>query len=419
MRLRIALAAVEAVSKPVGRARALHAFRSRDFRLLWGGQTVSLIGNGAFLVAVGWRVVELTGSASSLALVLMAESMAMLATLLIGGALADRYSRRALMIVSDVSRCGVVAALALTDATGHLNLTLLIVFAIGVGLGDGFFYPAFGGMVPLVVEQPLLASANALIGISRNTSWIIGPALAAGLYGATSPSVVFGFDAITFLFSAALLWLARPRELEREPSEGTLREIVSGFRYVAGVPWLWVTIGLAAFILMVAMAPYQSLLPKLVEQHFGLGVGAYGLLFAVQAAGMVVGTFVFGQWNPRRHRVIITYASWALNDLCVIAMAVLPWYDLALALVAVRGFFIAIGLGIWETVLMELVPESKLARVISLDFFGSLGLTPVGFALTAIVSGFFSPSEILVAGFSLSFLLWVFPLASRRVRTAA
>jgi MFS family permease len=410
---------MEAVSQPVGRARALHAFRSRNFRLLWGGQTVSLIGNAAFLVAVGWRVVELTGSAGSLALVLLAESTAMLATLLVGGALADRYSRRSLMIVSDLSRCAIVTALAFTDATGHLNLTLLIVFAIGVGLGDGFFYPAFGGMVPLVVEQPLLASANALIGISRNTSFIVGPALAAGLYDNTSPSFVFGFDAGTFVFSAALLWLARPREIEPEPREGTVREIVSGFRYVAGVPWLWVTIGLAAFILMIAMAPYQSLLPKLVREHFELGVGAYGFLFTVQAVGMVVGTFLFGQWNPRRHRVVITYTSWALNDLCVITLAILPWYGLALALVAVRGFFIAIGIGIWETVLMELVPESKLARVVSLDFFGSLGLTPVGYALTALVSGFFSPSEILVAGFSLSFLLWLAPLASRRVRTAA
>jgi MFS family permease len=412
---------VEALSEAPsgGRARAFHALRSRDFRLLWSGQTVSLIGNAAFFVAIGWRTQALTGSSRSLALVLMLYSLAMLATLLIGGALADRYERRTLMIVSDLSRLVVVAALAIVDASGHLSLALLLAFAVAVGLGDGFFHPAFGGIVPLVVEQPLLASANALIGISRNGSFVVGPALAAGIYGGAGSATVFAIDAASFAVSAGLLWLARPRRSEKEPGEGTVREIVAGIRYVAGVPWLWVTIGLAAFVLMIAMAPYQSLLPKLVEDHFDRGVGAYGVLFSLQALGMVLGTIVFGQTNPRRHRVVVTYVAFALNDLCVIGMALTGMYALAAALVGVRGIFIGYGIGIWETVLMELVPESMLSRVISLDFFGSLGLTPVGYALTAVVSDLFSPSQILVVGFAASAVLWLAPLGVARVREAA
>ncbi len=164
------------------RARVLHALRSRDFRLVWGGQSVSLIGNGALFVALGWRAVALTGKSTSLAFVLLLWSLGMLTTLLIGGALADRYERRRLMIISDVSRGLLVAGLAVVDASGHLTLTRLLLFALALGLGDGFFHPAFGGIVPLVVEQPLLASANALIGISRNISFVIGPAIASALY---------------------------------------------------------------------------------------------------------------------------------------------------------------------------------------------------------------------------------------------
>jgi MFS family permease len=410
---------VEAVSQPAGRLRALYALRSRDFRLLWGGQTVSLVGDGAFLVALGWKTFSLTGKTSSLALVLMLHSMAMLATLLIGGALADRYPRRTLMIVSDVSRCAVIGALAAVDASGHLSFALLLVFAIGFGLGDGFFYPAFGGIVPLVVEPHQLASANTLIGVSRQASFVVGPALAGGVYGAAGSASVFGFDAATFVVAAALLGLARPRVFEPEPGEGTFKEIAAGFRYVASVPWLWISISIATFVLMVGMAPYQSLLPALVERHFGRGVGSYSFLFAVQAAGMVVGTLWFGQVNPRRHRVVITYGFFALNDVCVILMALLPWFGLAVGLVVVRGFCIGFGIGLWETLLMELVPESKLSRVVSLDFFGSLGLTPVGFALVAVLSGFLSPSVILVIGFSIALVLWTAPLALRRVREAA
>ena len=201
-------------------ARTLQAFRSRDFRLVWGGQTVSLIGNAAFLVAVGWKTLELTGSAGSLGIVLAAEGLAMLATLLIGGALADRYERRRMMIISDVARLGVVGTLAVTDATGHLTFPLLIAFAVGVGLGDGFFHPAFGGIVPLVVEKPNIASANAMIGISRQMSFLVGPAVAAGLYGLTGSATVFALDASSFAVSLALRWRARPRPHAPQPPAG-------------------------------------------------------------------------------------------------------------------------------------------------------------------------------------------------------
>lgn len=407
------------IAVAAGRFQSLQAFRSRDFRLLWAGQTISLIGDGAFLVALGWKTFSLTGSTGSLALVLMAHGLAMLATLLIGGVLADRYPRRTLMIISDVARFVAIGALAVTDASGGLTFPLLIVFAVSFGLGDGFFYPAFGAIVPLVVDEHQIASANTLIGISRQLSFVIGPALAGAAYGLAGSAFVFGFDAATFVAAAALLWLARPRAFEPEPREGTVRELMTGFRYVMSVPWLWISIFVASFILMVAMAPYQALLPEFIREEFDRGVGSYGLLFACQAAGMVVGSLLFGQLNPRSRRVILMCVSFALNDLCVIGMALLPWYESAVVLVTLRGACIGFGIGVWTTLMMELVPESKLARVTSLDFFGSFGLVPVGYALTAVVAGVVAPSTILLVGFSLGTLLWLAPLSLRSFRTAA
>jgi len=84
-----------------------------------------------------------------------------------------------------------------------------------------------------------------------------------------------------------------------------------------------------------------------------------------------------------------------------------------------RGLCIGFGLGVWNTLMMQFVPESKLARVSSLDFFGSFALVPVGYALTALVAGLFAPSTLLIAGFTLSAALWTAPLALRRVREAA
>ena len=105
------------------------AFSSRDFRLLWGGQTVSFVGDAAFIVALGWRVTDLTGKASSLGFVLALESLAMLVTLLWGGVLADRHSRRLLMIGSDLARGCVIATFFVLEVTGHVSLTAILVLA--------------------------------------------------------------------------------------------------------------------------------------------------------------------------------------------------------------------------------------------------------------------------------------------------
>src|SRR5438105_67391 len=315
---------MEVVSGIPARPGALAAFRSRDFRLLWSGQTVSLIGDGAFLIALGWRTTALTGKASSLALVLMVQGIALLATLLIGGVLADRYSRRLLMIGSDLTRCAIIGVVAGVDASGHLSFGILLGGAALFGLADGFFYPAFGGIVPLVVESHQLASANTLIGVSRQGSFVVGPALAGAIYGTAGAPAVFGFDAGTFLISAALLLLARPRAFVRELSAGPLSELAAGIRYVAGVPWLWIGIATTTFVLMVAMAPYQALLPKFVQVEFHRGVSSYGLLFAVQSLGMAAGTLVFGQLNPRRRRVVQIFGFRALNDLFAIGFALSP-----------------------------------------------------------------------------------------------
>jgi MFS family permease len=397
-------------------AGTLAAFRSRDFRLIWGGQTISFLGDGAFLVALGWRVTELGGS---LAFVLALESLALLTTLLWGGVLADRYPRKLLMIGSDLARFGVLAAFVALEATGSLTMTWILVLGVLFGLADGFFHPAFGGIVPLVVEQPLLASANSWINIARQSSAVAGPALAAVLYGVTSPTFVWSLDAVSFLVSAAALWLARPRAVEAQPREGAIRELGTGFHYVLGVAWIWTGIAVATIVLMVAMAPFTALLPQLVRDEYGRGVGSYGALFSLSAAGMVAGSLLYARRNPRRRRVVLCFGSFGLNDLGLILIALSPWYSLAAVASVWRGFFIGIGIASWMTMVTELVPEGLLARVLSLDYFGSFALTPVGYVLAAAAAQAFAPSGIIALGGAISLVLWFVPLTWRQVRTAA
>ena len=398
---------------------ALAAFTSRDFRLLWGGQTISFVGDAAFLVALGWRVTALTGNASSLGYVLALQSGAMLVTLLLGGVLADRYPRRRLMISSDLARAAVVAAFLAIELTGHMSLGWILSLAACFGLADGFFQPALLGIVPLLVDTPVLSSANSWLSVARQGSSIVGPALAAGLYGAVGPSPVWGIDAVSFLVSAAALWLARPRVSRDEPREGIGRELAEGFRYVISVPWIWTGILAATVILMLAMAPFNALLPRIVQDHYGRGVGSYGLLFSLMAAGMVAGSITWARWNPRRNRIVICFAAFGVNDLGIVAVGLSPWYWLAAVAVIWRGFWIGLSISAWTTLITELVPERLLSRVFSFDYFGSLGLVPVGYVAAAAVATVIAPTTILAIGGAIAVALWLVPLSWRPVRTAA
>src|SRR5919204_340950 len=283
---------MEAITQAPARARVLRAFQSRDFRRLWTGQAISLLGDSAFLIALGWRTFTL------------------------------------------------------------------------------------GGLLPLVVDEPGLGSANALLGMARQASYLIGPSFAALLYGLSGSTVVFGFNSASYLASFAFVWITRPRLAERAEPEGTFKEIWAGIRYVGGIPWLWLTITLFAFVLMFQWAPIQVLTPKLVREHFHLGVRAYGLVFSMLGAGMIVGATAFAQLNPRRRRGLVSYLIWMVNSLLVIVFALSPWYSVAVVASFCRGICIGFAIAVWETMLMELVPQHMLSRVVSLDWFGAFGLTP-------------------------------------------
>ena len=401
------------------RRGTLAAFTSRDFRLLWAGQLISFTGDAAFVVALGWRVTDLTGRVGTLGFVLALESLAMLVTLLWGGVLADRYPRARLMIGSDVARACIMGAFLAVDLGGHLTLGAVLALAAAFGLADGFFQPAFSGIVPLVVEQPMLPSANSWLGIARNGSQVAGPAIAATLYGTTGPSTVWALECASFVVSAASLSLARPRRFEPAAREGLRRELATGFRYVTSVPWIWTGIAAATVILMLAMSPFTALLPRVIQDHYHRGVGSYGLVFSAMAAGMVAGSLAWARWHPSRRRVAVCFASFGINDLGILVLALSPWYPLAVVAAVWRGLWIGVGISAWTTLVTELVPEHLLSRVFSFDFFGSLGLTPVGFALAGVVAQAVAPTTILAVGGTLGGVLWFAPLLWRPVRSAA
>jgi DHA3 family tetracycline resistance protein-like MFS transporter len=367
----------------------------RDFRLLWVGQTVSAIGDQIFPIAVALKVVHAGGTAGDLGLVLLGRAAAMVVFLVLAGVWADRLSRTRMMIGADVVRG--VAVLGLALAPAHVPVLLLTALTFVVGGGEAFFRPAYGAVVPSVVPADRLAQANALTSVSLKTSLILGPALGGLLVAVAGPGAALGVDAMTFVVSmATLLRIREPQRLARGPRQPILREALEGVAAVRERAWIGAILVMATVQLMVAVAPFIVLQPFIARERLG-GDGAYGALLVATAVGGLLGAVLAGRAHPRRPGL------WGLLGLLpwTAAMIVLA-FSHSLLLVAAFEFLAGLGLEPfqiwWSSALQREIPEELLARVVSLDWLVSLGLMPIGFALTGPAVGAFGRTAVLLAG---------------------
>ncbi len=412
----------------VRRVRFARALRSRPFTLVWSGQTISALGDGVTITALAWQVLILTRSGTAMGVVLIAETTPRVLFLLLGGVVADRFSRRRVLLWSDAIRGVAVGTIALLGQMNLLALWHLIVLGAIFGLASAFFIPAYSSIPPQLVDAEQLPAANALNGLSRQMSQLFGPALGAACVALTGPSAAFAIDALSFGVSAICLAVVRIPPLSKIAQDdprarglgGVAADIREGLGYVMRSPWLWVTIAIAS-LGNVGWAPMQVALPKLIHDVYRQDVRLLGATGTAIAAGSIITTVLIGQATRLRHRGILAYGGLIFSSVAVIALGLpLPHQfapTIAIAACVMFGVGLAVFELIWVTSLQELVPPDKLGRVSSVDWVGSLALLPVGLALVGVLTDRFGPSWVFVAGGSLTLLLELFALTVPGIRS--
>jgi MFS family permease len=365
----------------------LGALRHRDFRLLWTGQAISLAGDGIYLVAIAWLVYDISNSPGALAIVGFAWTLPQVAGLLLAGVLSDRFERRRLLVIADLIRCaaiGTIAALAFADAAELWHLVVLVVI---YGFGQALFTPAFTAIMPEVVPREELLQANAMRELLEPLGMrFFGPALGGVLIALFGVGTAFLIDALTFAASALAVIGIRPRPPPRSEPGSMWLDLKEGFVYVRAHAWLWGTLVGAALFLLFTFGPFEVLLPYIIRNDLGGDAATFGTVLAAGGAGSFFGAVLVGRTGlPRRH-VTFMWSAWCLGDLLFIGLAVAnaAWQ---MCLVS----FIAFGLStaalvVWNTLMNTLVPPELLGRVSSLDWFVSIGLTPLSFAITGPVA---------------------------------
>jgi MFS family permease len=366
------------------RVGLLQPLRSRDFRLLWSAMTISLIGDGIFLLAMVWQAYALWNAPAALAVLGIGMTLPTIACLLLGGAVSDRLDRRHILLYSDLARAVVVGVLAALSIAGALSFVLLVVLVALYGVGTAFFTPAFEAIVPDIVPQADLARANALDQFVRPLALrMVGPALGGWLVSWLGAGSAFALDSASFAVSAGIILVLRTTRPTEKTAASNLTAIADGFRFVRQNVWLWGTLASAAIAYLAFLGPTEALLPYLVKNELHASAGDLGLVFAAGGIGAVGAAVLMAQRGHPKRDMTTMYACWTLATLAVAGYALARSTTQLMVASLVFNALEAAGTIIWATIKQLHVPASLLGRVSSLDWLISIGFLPISFALTA------------------------------------
>ena len=355
---------------------AARPLRQSRFRLLWLGRVSSGIGDAIVPVALTFAVLSIHGSATALGGVLASFTVARVVFTLAGGVVADRFSRRTIMLSCDLLRAAVQGFIAAMLLTHHMTLAAFIACEALFGMASAFFGPAADGLVPQTIDPAELQSANALLGISRNTLNVFGPAVSGLLLWVAGPGYVFAIDAASFVASAAFLARLDVDAPIRAPLRSFGSELRDGFREVTSRGWVRAPIlGFAVSNFM--LASFLVLGPLVFISHYGNAKQDWGIVSACGSIGAIVGAFGSVKLAPR-HPLYGAFISTTLLAVPIAALArPLAWEAIAIAWGFGMGS-IALANTWWETTLQRLIPEHVYSRVRSYDILVSFVFMPIG-----------------------------------------
>lgn len=377
-------------------ASLLAPLRSRDFRLVWVGQVISLVGSACSGVALVWLLVGLTGSSTQMGLILSASYYPALLLLLFGGAVADRYNGRVVALISDGMNALATLALALLVTLGKVTLAEVFVFSLLSGLTSAFFNPALSAFYPSLTDADLYDAAASLRQMSTQFATLIGPALAGYIIAQWSTGVALAVDAASFVVSFLSLSIVRTRQSQARQAKGSgdatplrrgsiWRQMFAGFGWLRGEPGV-----LALFILFSLTNGLNDveavLVPRLARLDLKLTATEFGLLASCMGAGALIGALVAGILAPRMR--------WRIQAICGAMVAfggAIAAMGLASGPLALDAAYVVMGAAfatpevIFGGMLLRLIPAEARGRVFSLVGLIAMALNPPGLYLAGVL----------------------------------
>ena len=369
----------------------------RNFRYLVSARTISFFGTNLAPIAVAFAILDLTGSATDVGIAFACWTLAQISTLLVGGVVADRISRRLLMLSSDSVNFVIRATMGLLLVSGHARVWELFVLQALGGAATAFYSPASTGLVPETVRPAMLQQANALMGIARYLAFPLGAAAGGAIVATIGGGYALLVDAATYATSALLL--TRIRLAERPRTTATpnfIRELQEGWHAFTEHTWVWLLTGWISLYFLITYAPFFVLGPYIAKHSLG-GASAWAVIVTGEAIVSLAGGLLGLRLRPRRAMASIgaLFTLTALQSLLLASHA--PSLGIGAAAV-LAGFAFSYGTVIWDTALQQQIAPNKLARVSAYNWMGAMIFLPAGYAIAGPVADVIGMSTMLIIG---------------------
>ncbi len=371
----------EPCAAPGGAARrergALAALRHRPFALVWSAALVSSIGTWMQALAAPYQLFELTHSNTWLGIASGASMLPALALMPLAGVLADRLSRRRIILATQLVQVAVALALFALARAAWLSPGLLVGLLAVAGAASGLQLASWQSFVPLLLPPQLLADGVRLNTLQFTASRALGPALAGGVLAAFGVATAFLLNAVSFVLVFLAVAASRPREAQVRVWSGVARDVAEGFRYTRGNPTLWIAV-LTAFAVAFFGHSVGQVAAGLAKQVFAVGPSGLGAMTASIGAGAMSGSVLIALFPDRHRRSSLAQTGLFSYALGIAGVALAPVLFAALPAFFLMGLsHVAVMMSV-NTALQTRVPEPLRGRVISIHLAALFAGLPAG-----------------------------------------
>ncbi|MEY3855925.1 MAG: hypothetical protein RJA45_395 [Actinomycetota bacterium] len=389
------------------------------FYQFFTARTISNFGNGISPVALAFGVLGIDGAnGGSLSLVQGARTLPILLLLIVGGTIADKYGRARVMGLTDMWLSVLILIAAWSFISGHPSVWLLVIVGLLAGLLNGIWYPAFAGLMPILVPEEKLQSANAATGFGSNVAFMLGTASGGVVVAVWGVGWALAVDAVTFLIAGALVYplskLHQKGQVEAGEKVNFIKELKLGWHEFRTRSWL-VTIVVAFAVLNMSFEAVWAVLGALQTLDKYDGAATWGLVLGFMSLGFLLGTIIANKARPK-HPLRMVIILMLADPLFLFT------FGTAQPLIALLVSAIAVGIAmdifyvVWATTIQQNIPSESLSRVNSYDSFGSFVFGPIGIMVAGPLAVAIGIQNTLLIGAGLSVLAVVGALLVPGVR---
>ena len=376
---------------------------------------ISNVGNGISPVALAFGVLALPGATGKdLSFVMAARMFPMIALMLFGGVIGDRFKRNRIVGGADIIGSGFAAVSAISLIVNQSSVFLLALMGALFGVLNALWWPAMSGVLPEVLPKEKLQHGNAVIALTTNIGYVAGALLGGILVTAFGSGWALLVDAISFFIAGIIVWNLDLPTIVRENANTVFQDLKSGWHEFISRSWV-VAVVVAFAVVNLA---YESLLQILGPLNFSKldnGPQFWSYNLAALTAGMLIGSIISLKVHfarPLLFAMLIISAT-AIWDFSLALSAPL-WISLICAFLA--GIAVDIFMVVWNTSLQSHIPEESYSRVVAYDAFGSFGLSPLGIAAAGPLAELFGVSTMLFITGALTLFAALATLSVKSVR---